>query len=152
MGIYEKYILDNYSYCEDGTITRKGKSKKLGFKDKDGYLIMKVKGKNMKVHRVVWVLNNGKFPTAELDHINRDRIDNRIDNLRECDRKQQIHNSTIKPNKNTNVIGIYYDKTKGLKKNYAFHGTNDNKTHRFKTLKEAIDAKKEMESGLYEYL
>lgn len=152
MGIYEKYILENFTYQNDGTITRNKDNKTVGWKDKDGYLIMKAKGKNFKTHRVAWLLNYGKFPDTELDHINRNRTDNRIENLREVDRKQQVHNSTVKPNKNTGVIGIYYDKTYGLKRNYAFHNRKDKKTYRFKTLDEAIKAKKEMESGLYEYL
>lgn len=145
---YEKYILNNFKY-ENGTITRSDRKNSNGSLDKDGYLIIKVKGKQFKAHRIVWLLNYGVFPKNEIDHINRNKLDNRIENLRESNRLQQNKNKDFQPNKNTNVIGIYIDNTKGLKKKYAFKSKN--KTYRFYTLEEAIKNKKEMELK-YEYL
>lgn len=149
---YEKYILKHFKYNKNGTIDRDDRKGSNGSLDKDGYLIIKVKGKQFKAHRIVWLLNKGKFPKSELDHINRNRIDNRIENLRESNRKQQVHNQNIKPNKQTGVVGIYIDNTKGLKNKYAFHNRKDGKTYRFRTLEEAIKNKKDLRSGLYEYL
>lgn len=148
---YKEYILKHFKYHQDGTITRDDIKGGNGSLDKDGYLILKIKGKQFKAHRVAWLLNYGDFPNSELDHKNRIRTDNRIENLRESNRKQQVHNLSIKPNKETGVVGIYYDiSTKGLKKKYTFHANK--KTYRFYTLEEAIKAKKEMKVGYYEYL
>lgn len=133
---YEKYILNNF-YEKNGTIFRKDRKNSNGSLDKDGYIIIKVKGKQFKAHRIIWLLNYGNFPKTELDHINRKRTDNRIENLRESNRKQQIENSIRfkTPNKETNCIGIYIDKTKGLKK--KFTTKINGKTYRFYTLEEA---------------
>ena len=140
MNIYEKYILQHFNY-NDGKITRNDRKNSNGSIDKDGYLIIKVKGKQFKAHRIAWLLCYGYFPKSELDHINRNKLDNRIENLRESNRSEQNRNKDKKPNKKTGQIGIYIDKTKGLKKNYATK--IDNKTYRFYTLQEAIEWRKE---------
>ena len=140
MNIYEKYILQHFNY-DDGKITRDDRKNSNGSIDKDGYLIIKVKSKQFKAHRIVWLLNYGHFPKSELDHINRNKLDNRIENLRESNRTQQNRNKDKKVNKETGEIGIYIDKTKGLKKKYATK--INNKTYRFYTLQEAIEWRKE---------
>lgn len=132
---YEQYIIDNFQYLSDGTLTRTDRKNSLGSYDKDGYLIIKVKGKQFKAHRIVWLLNYGRFPKSEIDHINRIRTDNRIENLRESNRFEQVHNRNQLPNPITGEIGIYYDKTKGLLKHFAFHYKG--KTYRFYTIEEA---------------
>ena len=143
---YEQYIKDNFIYNSNGTLTRTDRKNSLGSLDKDGYLIIKVKGKQFKAHRIVWLLNYGEFPKTELDHINRNRLDNRIENLRLADRELNCRNRTIQPNKDTGVVGIYLDKaTKGLKKKYCFHFKE--KTYRFYTLQAAIKCKEELING-----
>ena len=36
------------------------------------------------VHRIVWLLNTGKWPSNTIDHINRNPLDNRFENLMDC--------------------------------------------------------------------
>lgn len=142
MKIYEKYILEHFTYNDNGTLNRNDRKNGLGSYDKDGYLIIKVKGKQFKAHRIVWLLHNGSFPKDEIDHINRVRNDNRIENLREVNRIENIKNTTQKANEKTGVIGVYIDNTNGLKKKYAFN--HKNKTYRNYTLEEAIKQRKEV--------
>ena len=47
-----------------------------------GYLRVTHKNKNYRIHRVAWALYYGSFPEGHLDHLNGDRKDNRINNLR----------------------------------------------------------------------
>lgn len=47
-----------------------------------GYLLLRVCGGSHYVHRLVWLWFRGEMPVAQLDHINRDKLDNRIENLR----------------------------------------------------------------------
>lgn len=137
----ESYILKHFVY-KDGVVYRNDRKKTIciGWKDKDGYLIYKVKSHPIKMHRLVWLLCNKQLPNGEIDHINRVRDDNRIENLRVADRKTQIENTTRLPNKDTGVVGIYLDKsTKGLLAKYSFHYKN--KTYRFRNLQDAIKTK-----------
>ena len=142
MNNLEEYIRSNFKYS-DGKIIRNDRKGGLGSYYKDGYLIIKVKGKQIKAHRLVWFLCKGSFPKQELDHINRIRDDNRIENLRLADRKLQHQNTYIRPNKDTGVVGIYEDKcTRGLKAKYTFH--KNGKTYRFRNLEDAIKTKEEL--------
>lgn len=49
-------------------------------------------------HVVVWAICKGSYPNSEIDHINGVRSDNRIENLRECTRSENIYN-TLKDGK-----------------------------------------------------
>ena len=57
-----------------------------------GYRVAVVDGKMYRVHHLIWVYHNGYF-ADELDHINRVRDDNRIENLRPCNHSQNLGNS-----------------------------------------------------------
>lgn len=127
------YIKKNFVYNNDGTFTRLDRKNSKGSYDKDGYLIIKIKGKQYKAHRLVFAYFNNRFPKDEIDHLNRIRDDNRIENLRECNRTENVNNTELK------TLGVYIDNTKGLKKKYAFHYKN--KTYRTYKLNEAIKLK-----------
>ena len=137
---WEDYIKEHFTYHPDGTLTRNDRKGGNGSYDKDGYLIIKVKGRQFKAHRIAWLLNYDHFPKSELDHINRVRTDNRIENLRESNRVQQNNNATRKPNPVTGEVGIYYDRTPGLRRRYAF--CINKKTYRYETLEEAREEKR----------
>ena len=55
-------------------------------------------------HRLAWFFHYGIFPTKAIDRINRNRLDNRICNLREASAEENSQN-ICKPNKN-NVSGV----------------------------------------------
>jgi hypothetical protein len=137
------YIKKYFIYNKDGTFTRTDRRNSTGSFDKDGYLIIKIKGKQYKAHRLVFAYFNNRFPKKEIDHINRDRKDNRIENLREVNRTENVRNTTKKINPDTGVYGVYKDKsTKGLKKVYTFHFQD--KSYRFYTVEEAVNKRKEL--------
>lgn len=144
---YEKYILEHFTYHPDGTISRDDRRNSGGSYNEDGYLVLKVKGKKILSHRIVWLLNYGSFPESELDHINRCKTDNRIENLRLSNRKQQNQNKTFKPNKDTGVVGVWYDRTRGLKAHYTF--SHEGKKYRCRTLEEAIAMRNSLKSCDY---
>ncbi len=137
-----EYLKNYFTYHPNGKLTRTDRRNSTGSYDKDGYLIIKIKGKQYKAHRLVYAIHNSKLPVEELDHINRVRDDNRIENLRLSNRTSNVRNSFVKPNENTCVRGVHLDKaTKGLKSKYTTK--LGGKTYRFKTLHEAIEKRKE---------
>lgn len=90
-------IRDRFSYdAETGVIINIVTGRQCGY-DARGYLIVNVNiaGRNchIRLHRLAWFLHHGEWPDGELDHINQDRKDNRIANLRISDRRQQGRNS-----------------------------------------------------------
>ena len=82
-------LILNYKYDPDtGEILKVSGSsyKKIGFVDSRGYLTISHKGISLKGHRMAYALYYGEWPDNELDHINRNSLDNRISNLRLADR------------------------------------------------------------------
>lgn len=74
-----------YAYePESGALTSKRTGKQITANNGRGYLRVALGAGQirMRVHRLAWALHYGAWPTAALDHRNRDRGDNRIENLR----------------------------------------------------------------------
>ena len=140
------YLHKYFTYHKDGTFTRSDRKNSNGRKDKQGYVIIKIKTKQYKAHRLVFAYFNGRFPVKEIDHINRIRCDNRIENLREATRAENNRNKSWEPNKDTGEIGIYLDKTKGLKARYAFGFGG--KRYRFRSIQEAKEWREKLWNGL----
>ena len=61
-----------------------------------GYLMVKVGKHYMLAHRVIWAIHYGEQPPAEIDHKNRDKKDNRINNLRAATAVENKQNSVGK--------------------------------------------------------
>lgn len=65
-----------------------------GTKRRDGYIQIRVDGTMYRAHRLVWVYVNGDIPSMEIDHIDGDKSNNRIENLRDVTRIKNLHNQT----------------------------------------------------------
>lgn len=60
------------------------------------YRQIEIDGKHYKVHRLVWIWHHGEVPEGmELDHINRDHWDNRIENLRAVPKSLNMRNKVL---------------------------------------------------------
>lgn len=129
------------SYDKDtGIIKRLNRKNGNGSFDKDGYLIIKIKGKQYKAHRLAWLYEFGTLPLNNIDHINGIRNDNRICNLRCVSQSVNAKERFYSVNTDTGQQGIYYDSsTKNLLARFTIK--NGNKTLRFRTIEEAIAAR-----------
>lgn len=106
-----------YNYEPDsGKITRRvnrGKWKsgsQVGTIGKNGYRYVGINGKLYLAHRLIWLYVYGRWPVADIDHINRNRDDNRLANLREANRSENNINSKIQHNNTSGYKGAYYEK------------------------------------------
>jgi len=79
----------------------------FGYLDSCGYPFLRVDGKLYKFHRLVWIISNGAIPEhLRIDHINRNRSDNRLCNLRLVTHMENCHNQTLKSTNTTGYTGI----------------------------------------------
>lgn len=85
-----------------------------GCKRKDGRYVVRLNGKLYLSYRIAWLLHYGKMPEREIDHINGNCGDDRIKNLRECNRglNQENIRSAFKTKKSCDLLGVYLDKRK----------------------------------------
>lgn len=74
-----------------------------------GYAHGDILGLRYKAHRVAWALYHGAWPDHEIDHINGDRADNRIANLRSATHQENMRNQTLSSANRSGVIGVCWN-------------------------------------------
>jgi len=84
-----------------------------GRPDKDGYLIIGIDGRRYKAHRVVYLMHNGEFPHGDVDHIDCDKQNNLIGNLRVADPSQNRCNVRRQVINSTGFKGVHFNKRAG---------------------------------------
>ena len=110
-----RYLFD---YREDGELVRKNLCSphsrgKIGEVPKggvctDGYKQIDVDGKRYLLHHLVWLWHMGFWSENQLDHINRNRRDCRIENLREVSPSCNMKNKGASKSNSTGVKGVHY--------------------------------------------
>lgn len=58
----------------------------------DGYICILFNGKQERAHRIIWYIVYGEWPKNDIDHINGMRNDNRLVNLRDVTRSENMQN------------------------------------------------------------
>ena len=108
----------------------------------DGYLQIRVQSRKYKAHRLAWLHVYGVWPEDQLDHINRNRSDNRISNLRAVTNKQN-HQNKSKPSNNTSGhSGVRWHKKSSKWRAQITHNKKHIHLGCFATIEEAIAARK----------
>lgn len=64
-------------------------------------------------HRAAWAIHYGEFPSGSIDHINGDKIDNRIENLRDVTNIENSRNMAVNKRNKSGVLGVYFHKQTG---------------------------------------
>jgi len=90
-------FLSRLNYDPDTGIFTWKNGRRAGTAMNRGYRRIAFNRKLYLEHRLAWFLTHGKWPIYSIDHINCDRTDNRINNLREATRAEQGYN---KPSSN----------------------------------------------------
>jgi len=75
-----------------------------------GYRHGLVLRKSYRAHRVIWAMHYGEWPKDQIDHINGDRSDNRIANLRGVSNTENQKNAAIRRNNTSGVTGVSWDR------------------------------------------
>lgn len=117
-GISSEILLNNLDY-KDGKLYwkewKKGRKRSLevGTVNSKGYVKFSLCGTQIYCHRAVWIMHNGQIPEGmEIDHINHDRTDNRIENLRLVVRRVNGRNLSLPRNNTSGHIGVYWNKSR----------------------------------------
>ena len=75
------------------------------------YWAIKFSRQRILAHRAAWAIYYGAWPDQEIDHINGDGIDNRIENLRECSRSENLRNKRFTGRSKSGIPGVFFRET-----------------------------------------
>lgn len=107
-----KLLRNSFSYDPKTGNIRNLKTNRVFKRNNHGYLRIHFDGRTLQGHRVAWALhyNEQPDPNLEIDHINGNRSDNRISNLRLVSQKQNLRNKTKYKNSTHGYPGILLEK------------------------------------------
>ena len=116
-----------------------------------GYRTVNLLGHHYKEHRLAWFYAHGAWPEQQLDHINGDRSDNRLANLRECTQSQNSQNHGVSKASLTGVTGVRF-----LPRDGVYHAaiTVKGKAQHlgsFHTIEEAASARGRAKAALHTF-
>lgn len=105
----KKELISRFGYDPvTGLITNTGTGSIAGVKHVKGYLTISYKGKGYLAHRLAWLLYYGEWPEKQIDHINHDKKDNRIKNLRCVSNFDNHRNMPRQKNNKSGVTGVFW--------------------------------------------
>lgn len=114
--------------------------KAAGTMSNHGYLIIGVDRVRHPAHRLAWLYVHGYWPPAYIDHINRNRADNRIANLRMATQSQNNVNSAIRSDNSTGHKGVVFDAGRGRFRAYIVQKGKQKHLGRFRLFEDACSA------------
>ncbi len=80
--------------------------KEAGKTSSGGYIQIWIDGKQQAAHRLAWLISYECWPAGDIDHVNGVRRDNRIANLRDVTRSENLKNAAIPKTNTSGVMGV----------------------------------------------
>lgn len=114
----------------------------------NGYLSGTLFGRKVLAHRAAWVIHHGEWPKDQIDHINGDRTDNRIANLRDVDASMNMLNTKTRVDCSSGYQGVTWCQRD---RRWIVQVAGFSRTGRvgmFKTLPEAVHARDQARIGM----
>lgn len=132
---------------ENGRVIRLSNGRTVGESTKTGYVRAWLGQQKYKLHRLVWAIHHGEWPD-QVDHINGDRSDNRMANLRNVSAHENSLNQRLRSDNQSGCSGVNWNAKSGKwlaqirdKGKYVYLGT-------FADLDDAVKARKDAEKRL----
>ena len=116
MTVTAEYLRDILDYSpETGLFTWRvapnGRIKigqRAGSPDTGGHLQIRINKRFYRAHRLAWLYVHGEWPPEDIDHINSERADNRLCNLRPATRAQNCQNSRLYRSNTSGFKGVVW--------------------------------------------
>jgi hypothetical protein len=121
MNLTQERLQELFNYNSDtGIVTTKlvrpGSNsfigKPVGTVTPNRYLCVRVDNRNYQLHTLIWLLTHGKFPNEDIDHIDGNRRNNILSNLRAVSRQDNLKNIAKHRDNTSGILGVSWDKTR----------------------------------------
>jgi hypothetical protein len=147
--ISKEYLHERFTYLNGELYWKQVFSRRLvvgqlaGDTDGTGYRRVMMGKQHYKMHRLIWIMFHGEIPDGlVVDHIDQNRANNRIENLRLATKSEN--------NRNRSVDGITFDKSRNLWKAQTSINNKNVLLGRYKTEQEAKEAYQNFKSFVFE--
>jgi hypothetical protein len=144
-------VRDRFSYdAETGVLSwRKARShlvgREAGSIAQTGYRMVSWMGRSWPAHRLIWTLVHGEPPNGEIDHINGNRADNRLLNLRDITPTENRRNCARSVRNSSGVLGVSWHRRIGKWHAQIKVGYRSQHLGYFESLESASVARKQAE-------
>jgi hypothetical protein len=146
--ILTKESLCNKFIYSEGALFRKNSGKRAGTVNSTGRRQISIGKKLYKEHRLIFLMHHGFLP-KEIDHIDGNPLNNKIDNLREASRTQNNANQKIRKDNSSGAKGISWVKSRNQWVAYSCINGKKKYAGYYKDLNAAITAVKELRKAQY---
>lgn len=114
-----------------------------------GYRVVTYMGKKLLAHRLAWAISYGYWPVKDIDHIDRDKLNNRLTNLRLASDSENQFNSSLRVDNKSGHKGVRWVARDEVWRAYIHDGTGRQVSlGSFKSMKEAVEARNKAERAL----
>ena len=138
---------DGQLYWKEKTHSSIDLSKPAGCIDEQGYRRIRIERKIYKAHRLIWKYHYGKDPKEFIDHIDGNRLNNNMENLREATNQQNGFNRGPQKNNKLGIKGVRKQRNKYVAR-IEING-KEKRLGAFNTIEEARLAREEAEKKLF---
>ena len=148
-------IMENFKYDPDtGVVERKSRGKYVRLKavNAGGYVHVHFGNMYLYAHRIAWAIHTGNVDFGVIDHINGDKTNNKISNLRCVTETDSQQNRPKQKNNKSGCVGICWDKRHNKwRVQIGINGTNT-RVGEFGDLFSAVSARRsaELRIGFHE--
>lgn len=148
------YNSDDGVFVRKVAVGRHGRHKQghiAGTKQSRGYIVISVDGRRYVAHRLAWLYTYDRWPVGDLDHINGVKNDNRIANLREATRRQNMQNVRKHKHNTSGYKGVAWHSQRNKWRAYIFDNYRQKHLGLFDTKEAAAAARAKAEKTTHEY-
>lgn len=127
-------ISGNFQWLGDTAGHRK--NEKVGYLEKSGYLSVSIFGSKIRLHRLAMIFAGFDLKEKMVDHVNLNKSDNRLSNLRIADNSKNKQNCGIRKDNSSGIKGVFRSRN-GWQGQIQIDGKRISVGH-FKNLKDAV--------------
>jgi hypothetical protein len=102
------YYKDGNLYWIESRAKNKIKANSIAGHKSARYAMVSINNKSYLLHRIIWLFHYGFFP-KEIDHIDGNKLNNKIENLREVIHNQNQYNHKINKRSTSGAKNVYLD-------------------------------------------